>query len=109
MNALIKVSALAAVLSASAAFAQDYPSTEPSAQGSAQAVDYSKLDANADGSISKMYCSYCYEKGEFTYKGNDVKEFQELNKQKMMEGGHSRFFAWLFTRGMKRLGRWKNK
>jgi hypothetical protein len=53
MNALIKVSALAAVLSASAAFAQDYPSTEPSAQGSAQAVDYSKLDANADGSISK--------------------------------------------------------
>ena len=53
MNALIKVAALAAVLSASAAFAQDYPSTEPSAQGSAQAVDYSKLDANADGSISK--------------------------------------------------------
>ena len=49
------------------------------------------------------------EKGEFTYKGNDVKEFQELNKQKMMEGGHSKFFAWLFTRGMKRLGRWKNK
>jgi Putative zinc ribbon domain len=64
---------------------------------------------NADGSISKMYCSYCYEKGEFTYKGNDVKEFQELNKQKMIEGGHSKFFAWLFTRGMKRLGRWKNK
>lgn len=53
MNELIKVAALAAVLSASAAFAQDNPSTEPSAQGSAQAVDYSKLDANADGSISK--------------------------------------------------------
>ena len=53
MNTLIKVAALAAVLSASAAFAQDYPSTEPSAQGSAQSVDYTKLDANADGSISK--------------------------------------------------------
>jgi hypothetical protein len=65
--------------------------------------------ANADGSISKMYCSYCYANGEFIYKGNDVREFQELNKQKMMEGGHSKFFAWLFTRGMKRLGRWKNK
>ena len=53
MNALIKVAALAAVLSASAAFAQDYPSTEPSAQSSGQAADYSKLDANGDGSISK--------------------------------------------------------
>ena len=52
MNELIKVAALAAVLSASAAFAQDYPSTQPSAQ-SGQAADYSKLDANGDGSISK--------------------------------------------------------
>lgn len=48
-------------------------------------------------------------KGEFTYKGTDVKEFQELNKQKMMEGGHFKFTSWLFTRGMKRLDRWKNK
>ena len=53
MNELIKVAALAAVLSASAAFAQDNPSTEPSAQASGQAADYSKLDANGDGSISK--------------------------------------------------------
>ena len=52
MNELIKVAALAAVLSASAVFAQD-PSTQPAAQGSAQSVDYTKLDANADGSISK--------------------------------------------------------
>ena len=53
MNTLIKVSALAAVLSASAAFAQDNPSNQPSAQSSGQAADYSKLDANGDGSISK--------------------------------------------------------
>ncbi len=64
---------------------------------------------NADKSISKKYCSYCYENGEFIYKGNNVLEFQEYCKQKMMEGGHSRFFSWLFTRGMKRLVRWKNK
>ena len=52
MNTLTKVTALAAVLSASAAFAQD-PSTQPSAQSSGQSADYSKLDANGDGSISK--------------------------------------------------------
>jgi hypothetical protein len=50
---------------------------------------------NADKSISKKYCSYCYENGEFC-------------KHKMMEGGHSRFISWLFTRGMKRLDRWKS-
>ena len=65
--------------------------------------------SNADGSKSKMYCSYCYEKGEFIYKGGNVNEFQEFCKNKMMEGGHSKFTSWLFTRGMKRLDRWKNK
>ena len=64
---------------------------------------------NADKSISKKYCSYCYENGKFVYKGNNVLEFQEYCKQKMMEGGHSRFISWLFTRGMKRLDRWKIK
>ncbi len=63
--------------------------------------------SNADGSVSSVYCSYCYEQGEFTYKGTDVKEFQEFCRQKMIEGGHNRFTAWLFTRGMRRLKRWK--
>jgi hypothetical protein len=63
---------------------------------------------NADKSISKKYCSYCYENGEFIYKVDNVLEFQEYCKHKMMEGGHSRFFSWLFTRGMKRLDRWKS-
>ncbi len=64
---------------------------------------------NADGSKSEMYCSYCYEKGAFIFKGGNVNEFQEFCKNKMMEGGHSRFTSWLFTRGMKRLDRWKGK
>ena len=51
MNALIKVAALAAVLSIPVAFAQDNPNTP--AQPGSQAVDYSKLDANRDGKISK--------------------------------------------------------
>ena len=62
---------------------------------------------NADGSKNEMYCSYCYQKGDFTYEGN-VKDFQEDCKKMMIEGGHSKFISWLFTRGMKRLERWKN-
>jgi hypothetical protein len=64
---------------------------------------------NADGSKSTMYCSYCFENGEFIYKGTNVNDFQEYCKQKMIEGGHSRFISWLFTRGMKRLSRWKGQ
>ena len=51
MNALIKVAALAAVLSIPVVFAEDYPST--SGQPGAQSGDYSKLDLDGDGKISK--------------------------------------------------------
>jgi hypothetical protein len=63
---------------------------------------------NADGSKSVLYCGYCYVDGKFTYEGN-VKDFQEFCRQKMLEGGHNKFTAWLFSRGLKRLSRWKNK
>ena len=63
---------------------------------------------DADGNIYERYCSYCYKDGEFTFNGT-VKEFQEFCRQRMIEGGQSGFLAWLFTRGMKRLDRWKNK
>jgi len=62
---------------------------------------------NADGSINESYCSYCYQNGEFTYNGT-VSEFQEFCRQKMIESGQPKLLAWFFTRGMKRLGRWKN-
>ena len=61
---------------------------------------------NADGSKNIIYCSYCYQKGEFLFKGT-AKEMQTFCKGKMMEMGVSRFKAWLFTRGIPRLKRWK--
>jgi len=61
---------------------------------------------NADSSLNSNYCSYCYQQGQFTFNG-DVKEFQEFCRQKMIESGQPRILAWLFTRGMKRLNRWK--
>lgn len=61
---------------------------------------------NADGSKTEKYCSYCYENGDFKFNGT-VTEFQEHCRMKMKEGGHSHFAAWLFSRGLKRLERWK--
>jgi len=61
---------------------------------------------NADGSKSEKYCSYCYQNGAFTFNGT-VAEMQEFCKEKMIEGGHSKFTAWLFSRGLNRLERWK--
>ena len=63
--------------------------------------------SNTDGSLSVKYCSYCYQNGEFTFDGT-VQEFQEFCRQKMIENGSNKIIAWLFTRGMKRLDRWKN-
>lgn len=63
---------------------------------------------NVDGSKSHKYCSYCYPNGTLCFEGS-VEEFQEFCRQKMIENGHPKFMAWLFTRGMKRLERWKNK
>lgn len=69
--------------------------------------DPEKGGSNADGSKNTKYCSYCFKDGQFLYEGNDIKEFQEFCRQKMIEGGHNKFTSWLFTRGMTRLERWK--
>lgn len=61
---------------------------------------------NADGSKSAEFCSYCYQDGKFTYEGS-LRNFQEHCRQKMIEGGHNKFTAWLFTRSIGHLKRWK--
>ena len=63
---------------------------------------------NSDGSKNSMYCSYCYQDGAFLFKGT-AKEMQQFCKNKMMEMGTSRLLAWLFTRNIPRLERWKTK
>lgn len=61
---------------------------------------------NADGSISDLYCSFCFQKGAFTFSGT-VKEFQEHCRVKMIEGGMPKFVAWLFSKSIRNLKRWK--
>jgi len=62
---------------------------------------------NADGTKSEIYCSYCYQNGVLAGEGMTVEEYQEFCRQKMIENGSNKLIAWLFTRGYKRLERWK--
>ena len=47
---------------------------------------------------TENYCSLCHHDGKFSYEGTDVKEFQRVVKQKMIERGipkwKAAFFAW---------------
>jgi len=64
-----------------------------------------------DGTKSAKYCSYCYANGEFKGGNVTVEEFSEFSRKGMIEGGHNKFFAWLFSRPfmLGNLERWKNK
>jgi len=62
-----------------------------------------------DGSKSKMYCSMCYENGEFTtpVEIDSAKKMQDFCIQEMKKSGFNRFIAWLATRSIPNLERWK--
>jgi hypothetical protein len=62
-----------------------------------------------DGSISKKYCSMCFEKGEFLTPSeiDTAKKMQHFCMQEMKKDGMNRFFAWLATRSIPQLERWK--
>jgi len=63
----------------------------------------------ADGTKSAMYCSYCYQNGEFTDNFKTAKEMQDFAYEKLREAKFPRIIAWLFTRGIPKLERWKTK
>ena len=62
-----------------------------------------------DGSISKKYCAMCFEKGKFLTPSeiDTAKKMQRFCMQEMKKDGMNRFFAWLATRSIPKLERWK--
>lgn len=64
---------------------------------------------NADGTKSGMYCSYCYQKGNFVGDFKTVQEMQKFCKGKLKEMGFLGFMAWFMTSNLPRLERWKKK
>jgi hypothetical protein len=64
---------------------------------------------NNDGSKSNMYCSYCFENGQFKQPDWTAVQMQEFVKGKMKEMGFPGFLASFFSMNIPRLERWKNK
>jgi len=63
---------------------------------------------NSDGQPSHMYCSYCYEDGEFLQPDITAEEMQEFVKGKLKEmGGFMKLFAGFFSKRIPKLDRWK--
>jgi Putative zinc ribbon domain len=64
---------------------------------------------NADGSKSTMYCSHCYQNGQFVLPDISVSEMQARVKAKIVEFGMPRFLAGMFTGRIPKLARWHSE
>jgi hypothetical protein len=62
---------------------------------------------NADGSKSTRFCSLCYAGGQFRHPSYSVKEMQDHCVTALRSKGMPHVLAWLFTRGIPRLERWR--
>ncbi len=61
-----------------------------------------------DGSKSKKYCSYCYKDGSFMSPDIDTpQKMQTFCIEQMKKDGMNGILAWLFTRSIPKLERWK--
>lgn len=62
-----------------------------------------------DGSKSPKYCSMCYKNGDFLTPPeiDTAKKMQRYCIQEMKKGGFNPFIAWLATRSIPKLERWK--
>lgn len=62
-----------------------------------------------DGTHSKKYCSMCYEKGKFLspVEIDTSEKMQKFCINEMKKSGMNGFIAWLATRGITKLERWK--
>ena len=66
--------------------------------------------SEADGSISPEYCSMCYKDGQFLSppEVDSAAKMQEFCVQEMKKDGMNGILAWVLTRGIPKLERWKN-
>lgn len=78
--------------------------------GMPKKMDEGNGGTEKDGSKSEEYCSYCYKEGEFQMKSeiDTPQKMQEMCIKMMKKQGMNSVFAWLLTRGIPRLERWKN-
>lgn len=71
------------------------------------AKDPGRGGTNADGSRSTRYCSLCYQEGRFLHPNFTVQQMQVHCVMQLQKKGMPRLMAWLLTRGIPKLGRWR--
>ncbi|MFO1435359.1 MAG: zinc ribbon domain-containing protein [Gammaproteobacteria bacterium] len=78
--------------------------------GMPKKMDKGNGGSEKDGSKSEKYCSYCYKDGEFFMKDEikTAKDMQHMCIKMMKKQGMNGVLAWIMTRGIPRLERWKN-
>ena len=62
---------------------------------------------NADGSTSAVYCSHCYQYGQYVLPDITAEQMQARVRQKLVEMGMPRLVTGLFVRGIPKLERWR--
>ena len=60
-----------------------------------------------DGTASPLYCSLCYQNGEFVHPHFTAQEMQQFCVEQLKKKGMPAFMAWIFTRGIPKLERWR--
>ena len=63
--------------------------------------------SHTDGTKSVMYCSYCFQQGQFSQPNITMPEMREFVKGKLKEFGFPGFLTGLFTMNIPKLERWK--
>ena len=58
---------------------------------------------NADGTVSTMYCSHCYQDGQFVLPDISMVQMQARVREKIIEFGMPGFLAGIFTRKIPKL------
>lgn len=61
-----------------------------------------------NGERSAMYCSHCYQQGEFTFPEITINEMKKQVENKIVDFGFPRFIAGFCTKSIKKLERWKD-
>jgi hypothetical protein len=69
--------------------------------------DPGKGGTNADGTVTSVYCSYCFQNGKFNDNFTGPSQMVSFVKGKLKEMGYGSLKRWFYTSHISQLGRWK--
>lgn len=72
-------------------------------------IDLVNAGNEVDGDKNTRYCKYCYKDGKICYEGGNLKEFQSICYEKMIQNGMWKPQAWFFSWTIQFAPYWKNK